>query len=63
MQAKIVIRIFVMVSINVNVRLHKSPLINIIYHNLTSHIIMSAVNREYYLRYDTKANNEHSSWL
>ncbi len=30
---------------NARVRLHKYPFISIIYHNLTLHIIMSAVNR------------------
>ncbi len=31
---------------NPRVRLHKYPFISIIYHNLTLHIIMSAVNSQ-----------------
>ena len=31
---------------NPRVRLHKYPFISIIYHNLTLHIIMSAVNSD-----------------
>ncbi len=32
---------------NPRLRLHKYPFISIIYHNLTLHIIMSAVNSEF----------------
>ncbi len=34
---------------NPRVRLHKYPFISIIYHNLTFHIIMSAVNSESFM--------------
>ena len=47
---------------NPRVRLHKYPFISIIYHNLTLHIIMSAVNSTYD-DYDLSSVVESSSLI